>query len=123
MDANSTMNSGNSTGMDMGGMDMGGDCKSENSIFCHVHAVNIGIDGVVSVSMLWNWYTVDACFLSASWQVETKGMFAGTIIGIFCLTCAIELVRRIARDYDRRLIRVAKVKTSPLFSWSYVVIG
>ncbi|KAL8634342.1 MAG: hypothetical protein Q9228_008064 [Teloschistes exilis] len=64
--------------------------------------------------MLWNWYTVDACFLSTSWHVTTNGMFAGTVIGIFCLTCAIELVRRIARDYDRRLIRVAKTELDRL---------
>ena len=63
----------------------------------------------LSVSMLWNWYTVDACFLSSSWHISSKVMFAGTVFGVFFLCCAIELVRRLAREYDKRLIKVAKV--------------
>ncbi|WRT69879.1 uncharacterized protein IL334_006870 [Kwoniella shivajii] len=60
------------------------------------------------ISMLWNWNTVDSCFLSASWHVRSKGMFAGTIIGVFILCNAIEFVRRVGREYDRRLIMAAK---------------
>lgn len=53
--------------------------------------------------MLWNWTTVDSCFLAKSWHITTKGMFAGSVIGIFLLCMAIELVRRFAREYDRRI--------------------
>lgn len=27
----------------------------------------------VQVSMLWNWDTVDACFLSSTWHIRTTG--------------------------------------------------
>ncbi|WVF68299.1 hypothetical protein IAT40_003064 [Kwoniella sp. CBS 6097] len=75
--------------MDMGhgDMDMGPACK---------------------ISMLWNWNTVDACFLASTWHVRSKGGFAGTIIGIFLLCISIEFVRRVGREYDRRLILAAK---------------
>lgn len=59
------------------------------------------------VSMLWNWYTVDACFLSSTWHIRSNGMFAGSVIGVFLLVIAIEAVRRLGREYDRRLIKAA----------------
>ena len=64
------------------------------------------------VSMLWNWYTVDTCFLSASWHNNTKAKFAGSVLGVFLLTIAIEFVRRLGREYDKRLIEMAKVRFS-----------
>ncbi|KAI1394291.1 Ctr copper transporter family-domain-containing protein [Hypoxylon trugodes] len=76
-----------STGMsmDMGGMSMGGDsCK---------------------ISMLWNWYTIDSCFLASSWHNTSSGMFAGSCIGVILLTMTLELLRRTVREYDRYLIR------------------
>lgn len=54
--------------------------------------------------MLWNWYTIDACFLSSTWHIRSKGMFAGSVIGVFFLVMAIEGVRRLGREYDRRLM-------------------
>jgi hypothetical protein len=27
----------------------------------------------VQISMLWNWYTVDSCFLSTQWHIRSKG--------------------------------------------------
>jgi len=55
--------------------------------------------------MLWNWYTIDACFISRGWHVRSKAQFAGSCIGVFLLVLAIELVRRAQREYDRRLTR------------------
>ncbi|KAL6718737.1 Copper Transporter integral membrane protein that functions in high affinity copper transport [Lecanora helva] len=70
--------------MDMG-MGMGGDsCK---------------------ISMLWNWNTVDSCFLSSTWHVTSKGMFAGSCIGVICLVISLEFLRRLTKEYDRYLIR------------------
>ncbi|WWD22233.1 hypothetical protein CI109_106724 [Kwoniella shandongensis] len=80
-------------------MDMGGSASSAPSHAC-------------KISMLWNWNTVDTCFLSSTWHVRSKGMFAGSVIGVFCLTIAIELVRRIGREYDRRLILASKINLS-----------
>ncbi|WWC66086.1 uncharacterized protein I303_108708 [Kwoniella dejecticola CBS 10117] len=66
------------------------------------------------ISMLWNWYTIDSCFLSATWHVRSKGGFAGSVIGVFLLCIAIEFVRRVGREYDRRLIMAAKAGLTPV---------
>ena len=60
--------------------------------------------------MLWNWYTVDTCFLSSTWHNNTKAKFAGSVIGVFLLVIAIEGLRRLARDYDRRIVKQAMAK-------------
>lgn len=62
--------------------------------------------------MLWNWYTVDSCFLSATWHNKTKGMFAGSVIGVFVWCMAIELVRRLGREYDRRIVLAAAARVT-----------
>lgn len=76
-----------STGMSMAmdhDMDMGGGCK---------------------ISMLWNWYTIDSCFLTSSWRNRTTAMFAGTCIGVVLLVMVLEGLRRAAREYDAYLLR------------------
>ncbi|KGO37634.1 Ctr copper transporter [Penicillium expansum] len=78
-----------STGMDMSGMDMGNSCK---------------------ISMLWNWYTVDACFLANSWHIKSRGMFAGSCIGVICLVLSLELLRRLGREYDSFIVRRARLR-------------
>lgn len=73
--------------MDMGGgMDHGGgsDCK---------------------ISMLWNWYTVDACFLSTSWRINSDGAFAASCIGVVLLVVALEVLRRAGKEYDALILR------------------
>ncbi|SMY20777.1 unnamed protein product [Zymoseptoria tritici ST99CH_1A5] len=67
--------------MDHGGMDMG------DSPSC-------------KISMLWNWYTVDACFLTSSWHVTSNGMFAASCIGVAFLVVLLEALRRLGQDYD-----------------------
>ncbi|OTA01077.1 copper transporter Ctr [Trichoderma parareesei] len=57
------------------------------------------------ISMLWNWYTVDACFLSSSWQIRNRGMFAASCIGIVLLVASVELMRRIGPEYDNSIVR------------------
>jgi copper transporter 1 len=54
--------------------------------------------------MLWNWYTVDSCFLSRSWHVTSKGMFAGSCIGVILLVITLEFLRRAGKEYDRYII-------------------
>lgn len=60
--------------------------------------------------MLWNWTTLDACFLAKSWHVTSKGMFAGSVLGVFFLCMAIEAWRRLAREFDRRIAAAAAVR-------------
>lgn len=50
--------------------------------------------------MVWNWYTVDACFISSTWRVTSKGMFAGSCIGVICLVISLDFLRRLQREYD-----------------------
>ncbi|KAF2631690.1 Ctr-domain-containing protein [Macroventuria anomochaeta] len=74
-----------STGMSMGGggMSMGGGCK---------------------ISMLWNWYTVDSCFIARSWHITSKSMFAGSCIGVILLVISLEALRRAGKEYDRYIV-------------------
>jgi copper transporter 1 len=55
--------------------------------------------------MLFNWYTIDACFLSEGWQIQNNGMFAATCIGVILLVVLVEAFRRIGKEYDNFLTR------------------
>lgn len=55
--------------------------------------------------MLWNWNTVDSCFISSSWHVTSRGMFAGSCIGVLLLVMLLELLRRMVKEYDALLVR------------------
>ncbi|KAI5809132.1 Ctr copper transporter [Peziza echinospora] len=57
------------------------------------------------ISMLWNWYTVDSCFIARSWHVRSKAMFAGSCIGVILLVMLLELIRRAQREYDRYIVK------------------
>ncbi|KAK7407871.1 Copper Transporter integral membrane protein that functions in high affinity copper transport [Neonectria punicea] len=67
------------------------------------------------ISMLWNWNTVDSCFISSSWHVTSKGMFAGSCIGVLLLVMSLEALRRAVKEYDSYIIRehFAKFAASP----------
>jgi solute carrier family 31 (copper transporter), member 1 len=54
--------------------------------------------------MLWNWYTVDSCFIARSWRITSKGMFAGSCIGVILLVMVLELLRRAGKEYDRYIV-------------------
>ncbi|KAL1837213.1 hypothetical protein VTJ49DRAFT_4114 [Mycothermus thermophilus] len=56
------------------------------------------------ISMLWNWNTVDACFISSTWKIRSAGMFAGSCIGVILLVMSLEMLRRAVKEYDRYLI-------------------
>ncbi|KAI8957605.1 Ctr-domain-containing protein [Daldinia sp. FL1419] len=62
-------------------------------------------EGGCKISMLWNWDTIDVCFLSESWQIKSRGGFAGLCIGVVLLVVLLEFLRRTARIYDQYLIR------------------
>ncbi|KAF3025857.1 hypothetical protein E8E14_014785 [Neopestalotiopsis sp. 37M] len=57
------------------------------------------------ISMLWNWYTIDACFLSTSWHITTNGMFAATCIGVILMVVLLEFLRRLGKEYDALILR------------------
>ena len=60
--------------------------------------------------MLWNWYTLDACFLSSSWHITSHSMFAGSCVAIVALVCMLELLRRMSKRYDRYLLRECQTR-------------
>jgi copper transporter 1 len=55
--------------------------------------------------MLWNWYTIDACFLSPNWHITNNGMFAATCIGVVLLVMLVEFFRRLGKEYDALVLR------------------
>ncbi|PYH92468.1 Ctr-domain-containing protein [Aspergillus ellipticus CBS 707.79] len=64
--------------------------------------------------MLWNWNTVDTCFISKAWHITSAGMFAGSCIGVICLVICLELLRRIAREYDAFIVHRARLHADVL---------
>ncbi|SCU98446.1 LADA_0H13080g1_1 [Lachancea dasiensis] len=63
------------------------------------------------ISMLWNWYTIDTCFISKSWMNDTRGKFAGSCIGCFLLVVAAQWLNRVSRQFDLELAKRRKFKT------------
>ncbi|KAJ4290079.1 hypothetical protein N0V88_006585 [Collariella sp. IMI 366227] len=57
------------------------------------------------ISMLWNWYTIDACFLSSSWHITSHGAFAATCIGVILMVIVLEGLRRLGKEYDEHIQR------------------
>jgi copper transporter 1 len=55
--------------------------------------------------MLWNWNTIDACFISSQWRITSAGVFAGSCIGVILLTMVLEALRRSVKEFDRFLIK------------------
>jgi copper transporter 1 len=43
-------------------------------------------------------------FLSSSWHITSKGMFAGSCIGVILLVLSLEFLRRVGKEYDRYII-------------------
>ncbi|RYO82791.1 hypothetical protein DL764_009555 [Monosporascus ibericus] len=71
-----------------------------------------GMGGGCQISMLWNWNTIDSCFISSTWRIRSAGMFAGSCIGVILLTMSLELLRRLVKEYDRYLIRKHTIGTA-----------
>lgn len=71
------------------------------------------------ISMLWNWNTIDSCFISSSWHVTSKGMFAGSCIGVLLLVMSLEALRRAVKEFDSYIIHQHAAKfvgSSPVAS-------
>ncbi|RGP63772.1 ctr copper transporter [Fusarium sporotrichioides] len=52
------------------------------------------------MSMLWNWNTIDSCFIASSWQVKDNGMMAASCIGVGLLVVILEVLRLMIKKYD-----------------------
>ncbi|KAK0656907.1 fungal-specific transcription factor domain-containing protein [Cercophora newfieldiana] len=51
--------------------------------------------------MFWNWRTVDACFISSGWRIQSASMFAGTCIIVILFTITHQGFRFLGKFYDR----------------------
>ncbi|EPQ26718.1 uncharacterized protein PFL1_05697 [Pseudozyma flocculosa PF-1] len=65
----------------------------------------MGGDGTCKLSMLWNWNTIDSCFLSESWHVKSQGSFAASCIGVVLIVVCLEAMRRVGKELDVHLLR------------------
>ncbi|KAM0816086.1 putative Ctr copper transporter family-domain-containing protein [Seiridium cardinale] len=77
---------------------------------CKVSALHNGAG-----QMLWNWNTIDTCFISSSWHVTSSGMFAGSCIGVILLVMSLEFLRRTVKEYDSYLVRTHATKREASF--------
>ncbi|KAK4656338.1 Copper Transporter integral membrane protein that functions in high affinity copper transport [Podospora pseudocomata] len=57
------------------------------------------------ISMLWNWNTIDSCFISSSWKITSNQMFGGSCVGVLLLAITMEALRRLTKEYDRYLVK------------------
>lgn len=64
--------------------------------------------------MLWNWYTIDSCFIASTWKITSPGMMAGSCIGVILLTMSLEFLRRSVKEYDRLLLRQHAAQTAAI---------
>jgi solute carrier family 31 (copper transporter), member 1 len=62
--------------------------------------------------MLWNWHTLDACFLTRSWRIRSAAGFAGTCLLVVLLVLLLEALRRISHEYDANLTRPRRPASS-----------
>lgn len=60
--------------------------------------------------MLWNWHTLDACFLAESWQIRSAGGFAALCLGVVLLVLLLEAAGRAAQLYDEHLVRLHRLQ-------------
>ncbi|KKY29835.1 putative copper transport protein ctr4 [Diaporthe ampelina] len=93
--------------MNMSHMDMAATGTASSAAAATTSAMSMNMSGGNSckISMLWNWNTVDSCFISSSWRVTSSGMFAGSCIGVLLLVMLLELLRRMVKEYDALLVR------------------
>ncbi|KAI8220960.1 hypothetical protein K4K54_008190 [Colletotrichum sp. SAR 10_86] len=75
------------------------------------------------VSMLWNWNTIDACFLSSSWQIRNRGMMAASCIGVVLLVVMLEFLRIISKKYDNLILAQMRRRGQVVLAASASAVG
>ncbi|TLD15361.1 ctr copper transporter family protein [Venturia nashicola] len=68
-------------------------------------SMSMGGAKACKISMTWNWFTIDSCFLTKSWHVNTSAQFAGTCIGVVLMVILLEALRRSSKEYDALILR------------------
>ncbi|THX39622.1 Ctr-domain-containing protein [Aureobasidium pullulans] len=105
MSMSSSMAMATTTSMDMAGMVSSAPTASSTASMDMSGAMDMDMGmGSCKISMMWNWNTIDACFISESWHITSNGMFAGSCIGVILLVMVLELLRRLAKEHDRVIL-------------------
>ncbi|GMG19614.1 unnamed protein product [Ambrosiozyma monospora] len=104
-----------STSMDMSGMDMSsmdmGTSTASSAMTAMTSSAMSSMSSTSStshkckISMLWNWYTIDSCFIARSWHNHTRGHFAGSCIGVFLIVLGAEWLHRLDYEYNLALAK------------------
>ncbi|KAJ5544574.1 Ctr copper transporter family-domain-containing protein [Penicillium sp. DV-2018c] len=55
---------------------------------------------------------INTGFLSTSWHVTSRAMFAGSCVGVLFLVVLLEFLRRLGREYDLFIIRRARLRAN-----------
>jgi copper transporter 1 len=87
-----------------GGMGGGSGCKISVSCPGSNLLIRHGLENADHPQMLWNWNTIDSCFLASSWKITSTSVFAGSCIGVVLLVISLEMLRRAVKEFDRYLI-------------------
>ncbi|CAG8949610.1 hypothetical protein HYFRA_00007843 [Hymenoscyphus fraxineus] len=77
-------------------------------------AMSMGGDSDCKVSMLLNWTTMNACFLTSSFKITSNFTFLLACLLAFLLVLSLEFLRRLQRTYDRYLLNRSKEPSKPL---------
>jgi copper transporter 1 len=62
-------------------------------------------------------YTNGLGFIARTWQITSRGMFAGSCIGVVLLVVLLEFLRRLSKDYDRFILHQFRRKTAMTASY------
>ncbi|PBP25718.1 high affinity copper transporter [Diplocarpon rosae] len=66
-------------------------------------SMSMGSGDGCKLSMLLNWHTIDACFLSSIFHIRSSFTFFLACLGAFALVISLEFIRRFQRAFDRYL--------------------
>lgn len=64
--------------------------------------------------MFWNWYTIDACFFSSTWQISSTASFITACIVVISLVIFLEFLRRSQRELDRYISHRSRSRTESI---------
>ncbi|KAG4444484.1 hypothetical protein IFR05_000075 [Cadophora sp. M221] len=65
--------------------------------------MSMGGSSGCKLSMLLNWHTIDACFLSSIFHIRSSFTFFLACLGAFLLVISLEVLHRFQREFDRYL--------------------
>ena len=121
MDMMNMMSSGIMTSMSSMSTGMSGMDGMSGSNSSTVSSSSMNMKMSCTMSMLWNWYTDDVCFISKQWKTSTKAKFGGTCVGVFALLLIINWWRRILVQYKIHCTEVRKIEVNDIIKTGIII--